>query len=78
MRRVKPRCWSDGTCPTPIACYLNGCRKQKNGPGVSRAGVVGSIWILTQLWQRVVDPPPGKGDGMVVQTVPRLGGIGIS
>jgi hypothetical protein len=26
---TRPRCWADGSCPTPIRCYLdNRCRKR--------------------------------------------------
>jgi hypothetical protein len=27
----RPPCWHDGSCPTPIRCYLRGCQRESNG-----------------------------------------------
>jgi hypothetical protein len=26
-KREAPPCWADGTCDSPIRCYLDGCKK---------------------------------------------------
>jgi hypothetical protein len=29
VSETKPPCWDDGSCPTPVKCYLHGCRRQR-------------------------------------------------
>lgn len=28
MTQERPPCWDDGSCPTPIRCYLRGCQRE--------------------------------------------------
>jgi hypothetical protein len=37
----RPPCWHDGSCPTPIGCYLHGCKRRSAAP--SRGDPLGEV-----------------------------------